>query len=185
MSDLVGNPEDRFSRVAAQIILAFFKHEDFWENPNFVQQKQLMFGLQLFKFHDSLCQLLVFKFYLTVTGRTCNCSITKTCPCIIQRFFSKFLQKNFDIFYSFAQNIDRGYTLEPPRRNGSNEYPGAKIRKNSYNPANPSFSGYIKVGFKGVYISRICLSSSVTCEFCDIVLFSFFSVSIFNAKCKL
>ena len=31
--------------------------------------------------------------------------------------------KNFDIFDMFAQNIDCGYTLEPPRRGGSNEYP--------------------------------------------------------------
>ena len=31
--------------------------------------------------------------------------------------------KNFDIFLSFPQNIDCGYTLEPPRRGGSNEYP--------------------------------------------------------------
>ena len=29
----------------------------------------------------------------------------------------------FDIFNTFAQNIDCGYTLEPPRRGGSNEYP--------------------------------------------------------------
>ena len=32
-------------------------------------------------------------------------------------------QKTFDIFLIFAQNIDCGYTLEPPRRGGSNEYP--------------------------------------------------------------
>ena len=31
--------------------------------------------------------------------------------------------KNFDIFLIFAQNIDCGYTLEPPRRGGSNVYP--------------------------------------------------------------
>ena len=31
--------------------------------------------------------------------------------------------KNSDIFYIFAQNIDCGYSLEPPRRGGSNEYP--------------------------------------------------------------
>ena len=31
-----------------------------------------------------------------------------------------FQQKNFDIFVIFAQNIDCGYTLEPPRRG---EYP--------------------------------------------------------------
>ena len=34
-----------------------------------------------------------------------------------------FQLKNFDIFLIFAQNIDCGYTLEPPRRGGSNEYP--------------------------------------------------------------
>ena len=32
-------------------------------------------------------------------------------------------KKNSDIFHIPAQNIDRGYTLEPPRRGGSNEYP--------------------------------------------------------------
>ena len=34
-----------------------------------------------------------------------------------------FQLKNFDIFLSFAQNIDCGYMLEPPQRGGSNEYP--------------------------------------------------------------
>ena len=33
-----------------------------------------------------------------------------------------FQQKNFDIFLIFGQNIDCGYTLEPPRQGGSNEY---------------------------------------------------------------
>ena len=33
----------------------------------------------------------------------------------------KFLWKIFDFFLIFAQNIDCGYTLEPPRRGGSNE----------------------------------------------------------------
>ena len=36
-----------------------------------------------------------------------------------------FQLKNFDIFLIFAQNIDCGYKLEPPRprRGGSYEYP--------------------------------------------------------------
>ena len=38
------------------------------------------------------------------------------------------------LFHSSAQNIDCGYSLEPPRRGGSNEYPQsifyAEIRKN-------------------------------------------------------
>ena len=33
-----------------------------------------------------------------------------------------FQKKNSDIFHISAKNIDRGYSLEPPRRGGSNEY---------------------------------------------------------------
>ena len=55
-----------------------------------------------------------------------------------------FIRKNVDIFLIFAQNIDCGYTLEPPRRGGSNEYPQSmfwsKNKKNRYTPANPSFA---------------------------------------------
>ena len=35
----------------------------------------------------------------------------------------KFSDKNSDIFQISAQNIDCGYSQEPPRRDGSNEYP--------------------------------------------------------------
>ena len=52
--------------------------------------------------------------------------------------------KNSDIFPISAQNIDCGYSLEPPRRGGSNEYPQcmfcAEIRKKMYTPGNPSFT---------------------------------------------
>ena len=45
----------------------------------------------------------------------------------------KIFRKNSDIFQIFAQNIDCGYTLEPHRRGGSNEYTQsmfwAEIRK--------------------------------------------------------
>ena len=34
-----------------------------------------------------------------------------------------FQMKNSDIFHISAQNIDCGYSLEPPRQGGSNEYP--------------------------------------------------------------
>ena len=52
--------------------------------------------------------------------------------------------KIFDISLIFAQNIYCGYTLEPPRRGGSNEYPQSmfwsKNKKNRYTPAFPSFA---------------------------------------------
>ena len=44
----------------------------------------------------------------------------------IENFTSKtwkFSDKKSDIFHISAQNIDYGYSLEPPRRGGSNEYP--------------------------------------------------------------
>ena len=50
----------------------------------------------------------------------------------------------FDIFLIFAQNIDCGYSLEPPRRGGSNEHPQSmfwsKNKKNRYTPPYPSFA---------------------------------------------
>ena len=56
----------------------------------------------------------------------------------------KFSDKNSDIFHISAQNIDCGYSLEPPRQGGSNEYPQsmfyAVIRKIRYTPLNPSFT---------------------------------------------
>ena len=75
--------------------------------------------------------------------------ITKTCPCNIQKFFSvvkneNFIRKKNDIFLIFAQNIDCGYKLEPPRRGGSNEYPHSmswsKNKKNRFTPVYPSFA---------------------------------------------
>ena len=61
--------------------------------------------------------------------------------------------KNSDIFHVSAQNIDCGYSIEPPRRGGSNEYPQSMFlsrnKKNNVYPCKPQFY-YIKVGFKGV-----------------------------------
>ena len=52
--------------------------------------------------------------------------------------------RNSDIFHISAQNIDCGYSLEPPRRGGSNEYPQsmflAEIRKIMYTHVKPSFT---------------------------------------------
>ena len=63
-----------------------------------------------------------------------------------------FLDKIFDIFHISAQNIYLGYSLEPPRRGGSNEYPKSiflsRNMKNNVYPCKPQFY-YIKVGFKG------------------------------------
>ena len=55
-----------------------------------------------------------------------------------------FSRKILIFFFNFAQNINCGYTLEPPRRGGSNEYPQSmfwsKNKKNRFTPAYPSFA---------------------------------------------
>ena len=52
--------------------------------------------------------------------------------------------KKSDIFHISAKNIDCRYSLEPPRRGGSNEYSQslfwAEIRKIIYTHVNPSFT---------------------------------------------
>ena len=54
------------------------------------------------------------------------------------------------------KNIDCLYSLEPPWRDDSNEYPQSiifsKIRKIMFIPVNPVY--YIKMGFKGVRYYR-------------------------------
>ena len=48
-----------------------------------------------------------------------------------------FTGKSFNIFLIFAQNIDCGYMLEPPRPQSMF---WSKNKKNRYTPENPSFS---------------------------------------------
>ena len=74
---------------------------------------------------------------------------------ILQSKNENFQIKTSDIFHISAQNIDCGYSLEPPQRGGSNEYPQSMFlsrnRKNNVYPCKPQFY-HIKVGFKGVKI---------------------------------
>ena len=55
-----------------------------------------------------------------------------------------FKQKKSDIFRIFTQNIDCEYSLEPPRRSGSNEYLQSMFlssnKKIMNTPVNPSFT---------------------------------------------
>ena len=73
----------------------------------------------------------------------------------------KFSEEKNDVLLISDQNIDCGYTLEPPRRCGSNEYPQSmfcsKNKNNRYTPGCPSFT-IEKWGYKGVFISRTCFS---------------------------
>ena len=99
------------------------KHTDFWQGNNGSP-------LLIMKTHPSNIQIF-FSFFLF----------------IFFFFFFFFLAVSLEMFCTyliFAQNIDCGYTLEPPHRGDSNEYPKSmfliKNRKNRYTPANPSFA---------------------------------------------
>ena len=74
---------------------------------------------------------------------------------ILQPKKENFQIKISDIFHISAENIDCGYSLEPPRRGGSNKYPQSMFlsrnKKNNAYPRKPQFY-CIKVGFKGVKI---------------------------------
>ena len=74
---------------------------------------------------------------------------------ILQPKKENFLIKHSDIFHISVRNIDCGYSLEPPRRGGSNEFPQSMFlsrnKKNNVYPCKPQFF-YIKLGFKGVKI---------------------------------
>ena len=65
--------------------------------------------------------------------------------------------KNPDIFHISVQNIDCGYSLEPPRRGGSTSTHNlcfrANIIKIMYTPLNPSFT-VIKWGLRGSKLYR-------------------------------
>ena len=85
------------------------------------------------------------------------CSLRKHAYSNIQKIsrpkIENFQIKNCYIFHISSQNIDCGYSLEPPRRGGSNEYPQSMFlsrnKKNNVYPCKPKFY-YIKVGFKRV-----------------------------------
>ena len=56
----------------------------------------------------------------------------------------KLSDKNSDIFHISAKHIDCGYSLESPRRGGSNEYPQSMFlsrnKKNNVYPFKPPFT---------------------------------------------
>ena len=88
---------------------------------------------------------------------------------ISRKFYHKknenFQIKKSDIFHIAAQNIDCGYSLEPPRPDGSNEYPQSMFlsrnKKNYVYPCKPQFY-YIKVGFNGFKIIQACFRDATT-----------------------
>ena len=101
--------------------------------------------------------------YSAASGLHLHCLLRSVCPLgkhaysnilkILPSKNEKFQIKTSYIFHISALNIDCGYSLELPRRGGSNEYPQSMFlsrnKKNNVYPCKPQFY-HIKVGFKGV-----------------------------------
>ena len=88
-------------------------------------------------------------------------NITKTCLFKYTENFTSIKKKNqkkySDNFHISAQNIDCGYSLEPPQRGDSNKYSQSMFlsrnKKNSAYPCKPQFY-YIKGGLRGSKLYR-------------------------------
>ena len=89
-------------------------------------------------------------------GRFLTTSLRKHAYSNILKFLptknENFQIKNSDNFLYFCSKHRLWYSLEPPRRGGSNEYPRSMFlsrnKKNNIYPCKPLFY-YMKVGFKG------------------------------------
>ena len=87
-----------------------------------------IFSLGILRKHVLECRMLNFSPSTLSVNKSTKFRITNTRLFkYIQNFTTKnneiFQNKILDIFHISAQNIDCGYSLEPPRRGGSNEYP--------------------------------------------------------------
>ena len=97
-----------------------------------LKQESICVTVKTITFNSSKERLIITKTYLF-----------KYIEKLIAEKLKFFRQKNSNIFHISAQNIDCGYSLEPPHRGGSNEYPQSMfLSRNRYNnvyPCKPQF----------------------------------------------
>ena len=100
-------------------------------------------------------QLLIIFIQIFQKNRIAKTRLFKYTEKIYHKKNENFQIKDYNIFHISTQNIDCWYSLELPRRGGSNEYPQpmffSRNKKNNVYPSKPQFY-YIKVGFKGIKI---------------------------------
>ena len=109
--------------------------------------------MEPYKHRQNYINLFIFVAYGQLTKQMDTVHYENTPIQIYLKFYhqkkKKFQLKNSDIFHISAQNIDCGYSLEPPRRGGSNEDPQSMLlnrnKKHNVYPCKPQFY-YVKVG---------------------------------------
>ena len=125
---------------------------------------------------DKISKENITRQWKTVFGNKRRCSITlwqihcENMPMHYLLIFHGCKNDNFQMIFFFilAKHIECGYSLEPPHRGGSNEYPHsmclAKIRRKKTNtPVNPSFTIY-KWGVRGYTLfGHVCMMLMFAC----------------------
>ena len=128
------------------------KHACFKSTPkSFLSdiKRSIMTGVNSFLVEHSGCVVCVFEFCFSGTDRIRVYISLRNLPMHLYRYFFsgvkyvQFIDKKYS-FLIFSQNIDCGYTLEPPCQGGSNKYSQSMFwsnnNKNRYTPAYPSFT---------------------------------------------
>ena len=106
-----------------------------------MKQNQVLFFM--FRFWEITCldsvEYIAIKIFSPLRKQAYS-NILENLPAKYENFQIKILI----FFLCLLKNIDCGYSLEPPRRGSSNEYPQsmfwAEIWKIMYTPVNPSFT---------------------------------------------
>ena len=84
--------------------------------------------------HDSFNNTILKKKNEEKGNHQKNMSVKSVPPCRTPLLYSKTgVCRGIPIFLIFAQNIDCGYSLEPPQQGGSNVYPQSVLSKNKKN----------------------------------------------------
>ena len=114
-------------------------------------------------------------FLYNIVGLESQICITKTCPCNVYPLEPHFYIEKLGfvgvyLFFLFLlQNIDCGYSLEPPRRGGSNVYPQSMFwSKNKKNIQKFLLKLFIFYNLKNLCI----LHGHVFVMFCPLILTS-------------
>ena len=92
--------------------------------------------------------------------------IMKTCLFkYTENFTTKKNMKNSDIFHISSQNIDCGYSLEPPQRGGSNEYLQSMfLSRNEKNNVYPCKPQYYYIRGSKLYSHVFVMGSAFDCR---------------------
>ena len=111
------------------------------------------------------------------------CFIRKTCPCNVYPlkphfYIAKLGYAGVYLFFLFLlQNIDCGYSLEPPRRGGSNVYPQKYVlskNKKKYQKFPTEIFQFLQLK-KSLYITWVCFRNEFfLCAVGALCMFSYF-----------